>query len=195
MKIQAFRSVTLCILVLTGITGCGKKQDATAPASPNPAPPAQASGTAPGAPQTNQAISPIADPASPLYGWLKYASPDHQFTVIFPALPEEKQKSQESPQGEIQVHIYASEDNAHNGYSVAGYDFPAIQDPKMLLAKIEEGMIKGQDATVDSYKPIQVGDYSGTEFIFTAGGKANFSGRCKLILVGQRAYALSVLYL
>lgn len=136
------------------------------------------------------------DPNSPLYGWLKYAGPDQQFTVMFPALPQVKEQSEQSPQGEIQVHAYASADNAHNGYSVAAYDFPAIHDdPKVLLAKIEEGMIKGQSATVNSDKPIQVGDYSGTEFTFTAGGKANFSGKCRLILVGQRVYGLSMVYL
>lgn len=136
------------------------------------------------------------DTNSPLYGWLKYAGPDQQFTVMFPAAPVQKQMSQQSSQGEIQVHIYASEDNAHNGYSVACYDFPsAHDDPKALLAKIEEGMIKGQAAVVNGDKPIQFGDYSGTEFTFTSNGQANFSGKCRLILVGQRVYGLSMVYL
>ena len=185
-KSKLFSTAWACALILAGIAGCEKKQETAQQQSPQtPAQPAASS---------NQ--SPIADTSSPLYGWLKYASPDHKFTIILPDVPEQRQKADQTVQGEIQVHVYASEDEAHNGYSVAVYDFPPIHDdPKIFLARLEEIIIKDQDAKVTSYKPMQIGNYYGTEFEFVAGGQANYSGKCRLILVGQRAYALMVVYL
>jgi hypothetical protein len=197
MKNRLFRSAAIGILFLGVIAGCGQKQSATAPpGAQSSQSPDEGTGAAPGAPHVDPSQSPIADPASPLYGWEKYNSPDHTFTAIFPARPEERQKTEQTPQGEIQVHAFATQDSANNGYSVACYDFPPIHDdPKMFLAKLEQIIVNEQQAKVTSYKPLQVGNYPGTEFEFVAGGKANYSGKCRLILVGQRAYALLIFYL
>jgi hypothetical protein len=191
---KQIRSLLVSILVVAGMAGCGQKQDA---AAPDQNAQAQGTGAAPGAPHVDPSISPTADPASPLYGWEKYTSPEHTFVAMFPARPEEKQKTDQTPQGEMQVHVFASQDSQKSeGYSVAYYDFPPIrQDPKIFLARLEQIIITDQSAKVTSYKPIQVGNYPGTEFGFTAGGKANYSGKCRLIQVGQRTYALMVVYL
>lgn len=179
------RTLFIAMLLVAVVIGCGKKSE---PSDNQPAPQPTAN--------TGFDASQAMNTNSPLFGWLKYAGPDHKFTVMLPSFPTVKEKSDQSPQGEMQVHIYASQKDASTGYSVACYDFPPIHgDPKMFLARLEEVFIKGQDAKVTSYKPIQVGDYYGTQFEFVAGGQANYSGTCRLILVGQRAYALAVVHL
>ena len=42
---------------------------------------------------------------------------------------------------------------------------------------------------------IKLEDYPGREFEFAAGGKANYSGRIRVFLVGRRLYVLTVVFL
>lgn len=105
------------------------------------------------------------------------------------------QTNEQAGSGEIQLHAFGSESDAHNLYSVTYYDVPRVADPKMLLAKLEQAIVTSQDGKIVSYHPFQVGNYPATEFEFVAGGKANFSSKVRLIAVGQRAYALGVIFL
>jgi hypothetical protein len=185
MKLRLFKSAAFSLLLLAGITGCGQKQDTTAPA--------QGNGAAPGAPTVNPSQSPIADPASPLYGWGKFSSADGKFSAMFPARPKEDVKSQP---GKAEVlHTFASESDPDNAYMLGYYDRRQTEDPKVVLAEIEEGMVKKFNGKIVSYKTIEVDNYPATEYEFTLGNQPGRSGKVRLILTGQRVYELVVIFL
>lgn len=200
MKSKQFTAALACALLLAALSalcGCQKQQpqQGNAPASQSAQSSGQGNGAAPDAPHVDPSKSPIADPASPLYGWEKFASAEGKFSVIFPNRPQEVQTNEQAGSGKIQLHAFASESDAHNVYSVTYYDVPRVTDPKMLLAKLEQAMVSNDNGKIASYHPLQVGNYPATEFEYVAGGKANYSGKVRLIAVGQRAYALSVLFI
>ena len=98
--------------------------------------------------------------------------------------------------GEFSMHTFVSARGERDAYSVTYYDFPAAMssDPKLFLARVEAFMVVSQHGQVTYYAQKPDGDHPGTEFEFAAGGKANFSMRTRLILVGNRVYAPAVLF-
>jgi hypothetical protein len=186
MKTWLFRSAMICALALAGLTGCGQKPDAAAPASESSD---QGNGAAPGAPHVDASASPTADPASPLYGWEKFSSADGKFSAIFPVRPTEDVKTQPGRT----VHIFKSDPGSHNAYLVAYYDRQPTEDLKSAIAKIEEGMLKKFNGRVVSHEEMEVDNYPATEFEITLDDQ--LSSKIRLILTGQRAYELTVVFL
>jgi hypothetical protein len=175
-------STLVCLLFLAGATAYGKKQDATVAANQSPQPPSQNSAPA------------AQPPASPLAGWQKFSSAEGKFSVLLPGPPKEKQQTAEIKGGKVELHAFAAEKDIHDGYGAAYYDVPKVSDPGLFLAKLET-LIVGTEGKVVFFKRMQIENYPATEFEFVAGGKANYSARTRIILVGQRAYALTVTFL
>jgi hypothetical protein len=185
MKSSPFKCATLCLLLLAGFTGCGQKQDPTAPARGN--------GAAPGAATVNPSQSPIADPSSPLYGWEKFSSAEGRFSAIFPTRPGEDAKAQPGKAGVL--HMFASESGPDNVYMLGYYDWQQTEDPKVVLAEIEEGMVKKFNGKIVSYKAMEVDNQPATEYEFTLGNTPGHSSKVRLILTRERVYELVVIFL
>ncbi|HTV39282.1 MAG TPA: hypothetical protein VMF08_01795 [Candidatus Sulfotelmatobacter sp.] len=180
----------LCLLLLLA-AGCGKKENTAGSGN-------QGEQSAP-TQNAAAASSPAASsqtPAGPLSGWIKFSPKDGGFTVLLPNAPAETQTNMHTGSGELRMHTYVSARGETDAYSVTYYDFPAAMssDPKLFLARVEALMVVSQHGKVTYYSPKPYGNDPGTEFEFAAGGKANFSMRTRLILVGNRVYAPAVLF-
>lgn len=198
MKSKQFTVALACALLLAALSmlcGC-QKQQAAAPANQNNQP-AQASdqgnGAAPGAPHVDPSKSPIADPASPLYGWEKFSSTNGKFSAIYPSHPKEDDKT-ENGKTQVQMHLFISEAESHSSYGACYYDLSRVDDPKMVLARLEDGMVKSHKGKIASYKPIQFGNLSGTEFEFTFGDMPDYSSKVRLISDGLRVYVILAVF-
>ena len=188
----------LCLLLLL-TSGCGKSTSTKAPAnqsqSEQPASQPQTQGTnmaAPAAPTQAQSSA----SASPLNGWIRFSPKDGGFSVLLPNAPTETETNMETGRGEFSMHSFVSARGEQDAYSVTYYDFPAAMssDPKVFLARVEAFMVLSQHGKVTYYAQKPDGTNPGTEFEFAAGGKANFSMRTRLVLVGNRVYAPAVLF-
>lgn len=193
MKARPFCNVTICLLALALAAGCGQKQEAT-PASQDAASADQGNGAAPGAPHVDASQSPTADPSSPLYGWEKFSSAEGKFSAIFPARPKEDDKTEQGKGAEVQMHLFIAETDAHNAYAAGYYDLTRVDDPKLVLARMEDGMIKKHNGKINSYKAMQWNGQPATEFEFTFGDLPNFSSTVRLMSDGLRVYVLMAIY-
>jgi hypothetical protein len=141
--------------------------------------------------------NPIADSSSPLYGWEKYTSDEGKFSVILPARPKEQTINAQAKDGEVHVvHLFQSPKDDHHVYQVSYFDLLRTDnDPKLLLANVEKNIItKEQNPKIVFYKSFQMGNHPATEFEFAGGRHPNFSSRIRLILVGQRVYTLTTVF-
>jgi hypothetical protein len=181
-------SGALLLVVAIGLlaVGCQKQQD-TAQTSSNPQTPSQQAADSP--PKT-----PIADTNSPLYGWEKFSSADGKFSAIFPSRPKERDESGKGAGGTVQGRSFSASTDKQTSYSVVYYDIPNVNDPKMMLARVEQSIVTGENAKITSYKAMQVGDHYATQFEIIPGGNPNLSGTVRLIAVGQRIYMLMATY-
>jgi hypothetical protein len=180
---KLLRNLLVCFLFLVGAMGCEKKQDQPVPTNENVSPS-----------QNFESAQIPAIPATPLDGWQKFSSAEGRFSVLLPGPPKEKQEIVQGKTGQVELHAFAAEKDIQNGYGVAYYDVPKISDPQLFLGKLE-ALLVGPEAKVVFFKRLQIGNYPATEFEFVAGGKANYSVRARIILVDQRAYALTVTFL
>lgn len=195
MKQTPFTAALTSVLLLAAVVGCQKQQQqqATPPASQSAQSSDQGNGAAPGASHVDPSKSPIADPASPLYGWEKFSSADGKFSAIFPTRPKEQDKTVDG-KTQVQMHLFVAEAESHSAYGAGYYDLSRVDDSKMALAKLEEGMVKAHNGKIVSYKPIQFDNHSGTEFEFTFGDIPDFSSRVRLISNGLRIYAVVAVF-
>lgn len=191
---KLFRSALTGMVLLAVVAGCGQKQSAVTPTDQSAQAPDQGTGAAPGAPHIDPSQSPTADPASPLYGWEKFSSADGKFSAIFPSRPKESDKTVDGQSAEVQMHLFLAGTEAQTAYGAGYYDVSRVDDPKMMLARMEESMVKKHNATISSYKPIQVDNHSGTEFEFVFGDHPDLSSRVRLISAGQRIYVLLTVF-
>jgi hypothetical protein len=188
VKQKQFRMALACALLFAVLAGCQKKQDATQapPAPETPPPPPQ---TAVSAPKDI-----LADTNSPLYGWEKYSSAEGKFSAIFPSRPKEDDKTRQGADGEVQAHIFSSSKDPQNSYAVGYYDLPRLNEPKMMLARVEQSIVTGESAKIVSYKAMQAGGHYATQFEIVPGNHPNLSAKVRLIAVGQRVYMLMATY-
>jgi hypothetical protein len=195
MKTWLLGSATICFLILAGITGCGQKQNATAPTSQDAQSSDQGTGAVPGAPHVDPSVSPTADPSSPLYGWEKFSSPEGRFSAIFPQRPREQEKTDEGTYQEVQAHLFIASKDPNNAFLAGYYDLSKPDDPKLVLARMEASMVKSHSGKIVSYKTMQIDNHLATEYVFVFGDKPDYSGRARLISNGQRVYALITVFL
>lgn len=184
--------ITFCALLLAAAVGCQKQQAAT-PASPDTQSQAQGNGATPGAPTVNPSQSPIANPASPLYGWEKFSSAEGKFSAIFPVRPQEIDKTSQGKAAGAQMHLFIAQKDPQTVYGAGYCDYSKVNDPKTLLATIEAAMVKNHNGKITSYKAMQVDGNPATQFEFDFGDKPD-SSTVRLISIGQRIYILLGIY-
>jgi hypothetical protein len=120
-----------------------------------------------------------------------------KFLGLFPGLPKEKTSVEQTAAGEIEVHSFIVEPNIQTAYGINYNDIP----PKLNLSNPEPLFDGGQSATIGetgaitTQRSMKFKGYPAREFEFKAGGKANYSGKVRLILVGRRLYNLVTVFL
>lgn len=93
------------------------------------------------------------------------------------------------------MHLFIAETDSHSSaYGAGYYDLSRMDDPKMVLARMEQAMVKKHNGKIMSYKPIQFSNLSGTEFEFTFGDKPDLSSTVRLISDGLRIYILLAVF-
>ena len=156
-KPNPFKGALVALLFLMVATGCGK--------------------------QPGNSGNPGSE--SPLKHWERFTSEAGKFSILFPGTPEEKQQTSQSQFGKIEMHAFAAKKDTQNAYGVGYFDIPKVPDIKSYLDKVQ-ALEAGAQGKIVSQKEIQMGNNSGREFEFIKGGKANYSVRARMIMVGQR---------
>jgi hypothetical protein len=138
-------------------------------------------------------------PPIPVNSWKKFASDEGKFSVWFPGTPEETAQPLHNLIGEIDAHSFVVKADIQDFYAVVYGDIPPtvdLQDPSNLFDKAQ-AMEANQNGSgkIVFQQEIKLKDYPGREFEFAAGGKANYSGRIRIFLVGRRLYVLTIVFL
>lgn len=172
---KSFQFALPCLLFLAAAAGCGKNQDAQNNR------PAQAS------PPSSQGS------ASSLTNWQKFSSPEGKFSVLLPGTPKERQEGAQTPFGLIVYHAFAATQDAHHAYGAGYYDLSNNSDAQSFLDRIQS-LIIGPGKIMSSHN-LQIAGYPGREFEFGPDQQGNYSARVRLVLVGQRIYVLTAIFL
>jgi len=130
--------------------------------------------------------------------WKEFSSAECKFKCLFPISPREKQATVKAAGGELKTHAFIAEVDVHTAYGVDYTEYPPgmkLVANKQTLDRAEASVVTKYDGKVTFQQDTKVGNYPAREFEYVAGGKANYSGRMKIIIVGQRVYELLVIFL
>lgn len=99
--------------------------------------------------------------------------------------------------GESEAHSFMVEPDIQTAYGINYNDYPAAVDvnhPQKLFDQCQASIV-GEEGKIVVQREMKIQDYPARELEFQAGGKANYSGRVRLILVGHRIYGLVAIFL
>jgi hypothetical protein len=133
----------------------------------------------------------------PANKWKRFASDEGGFSIRFPGTPEETNVLVKVAAGEFEMPCYFVWADVQTEYAVNYVDYPRNVD-KLGTEKIFDlsmASVAGAFGKIVFYRDMSFKGYPAREFEFVAGGRANFSGRVRLILVHQRLYQILVIFL
>jgi hypothetical protein len=137
----------------------------------------------------------------PTKNWKRFTSDEGKFSVWFPGTPEETNLFLDAPFGKVQEHIFYVNLNPENSYAV-GYcnspkfsEFSKSSESKEFLKKCQEVIAEQEGRRIVYQKEIMIKNYPARDFEYVEGGKGNYSARIRYILVGDRIYAVFVVFL
>jgi hypothetical protein len=139
--------------------------------------------------------SKYAPPAS-TSSWKKFSSSEGKFSVWFPGTPEYTNVTVGTHLGDIQQPCFFVWVDPQNEYAVGYCDYP-----ENLKLTSNQQFDAGQASITKKFgkivfqQNIKFEDYPARDFEFVAGGRANFSGRVRLILKNDRLYQIMVIFL
>jgi hypothetical protein len=133
----------------------------------------------------------------PANQWKRFESQEGGFRVLFPGTPEITTNIFNTKTGEIPMLCFSTWADRQTQYAVNYSDSPKIVEKLNAQQQFDAS----QKGVTDKFGEIIVrrdfkfGDCPARDFEFVAGGKANFSGRVRLILDNQRLYQIMVIFL
>lgn len=137
-------------------------------------------------------------PSVPVNKWKKFTSDEGAFSAWFPGIPEETIKPLHTLLGDIDSHNFLVDADKQDFYGVIYEDFPPTVDltnPSSVFDGAQDREIKNSSGKIVFQQEIKLGDFPGRELEFTAGGKANYSGRIRIFLVERRIYVQTIVFL
>jgi hypothetical protein len=145
--------------------------------------------------QENTAQSPSAAPVS---AWKEFSSAEGKFSCQFPGDPQEQQASTQVPQGEVKTIGFTVQTDIKTVYAVGYSEYPSTI--KLLAGseafdKTEAAVVDKASGKVIFQQDLMFGNYPAREYEYVAGGAANYSGRVKIIIIGQRVYQIATIFL
>jgi hypothetical protein len=129
--------------------------------------------------------------------WKTFTSKSGKFSALFPGTPKQSITPQPTVAGKIDVHSFIVETDAVNAFGINYSDFPEtlnLSNPGALFDGAQT-TTAGERGAIVTQQTMKFKGYPAREFEFKPGGKANYSGRVRLILVGRRIYSLVVIFL
>ena len=154
--------------------------------TPTPGPSATPPRTTPTPPRT----TPTTDANTG--GWVKFNSTLGAFSVLMPAMPEEKTETTPSDHGPYTTHLFIARDT-NNVYLIGWVDY----DPSFSFNKRSElianrdNFIKGINATLLSSQTLTLDGYDAIEFSAETQGRIF---RSRVYMVGRRPYQIVIGY-
>ena len=136
-------------------------------------------------------------PAVPTSNWKKFSSDEGKFSVWFPGEPEETNVVISTSDINVSQPCFFVWADRQTEYAVNYCDYPKIVEklkPEQQFDISQAGVAKAFGQIVYQQN-VKFGEYPGRDFEFVAGGKANFSGRVRLIFANGRLYQLMVIFL
>jgi hypothetical protein len=133
----------------------------------------------------------------PASHWKFYASDGGGFRVLFPGVPEYTNVIVSASGVDISQPCFFVWADRQTEYTVNYGDYPK----SLKKLKPEKQFDIYQSGVADAIgkivyqKDAKFEDYPARDFEFVAGGKANYSGRVRLILVDERLFQLMIIFL
>jgi hypothetical protein len=134
--------------------------------------------------------------------WKKFSSMEGKFSVWFPGNPERTNITDSASGFDLSMPSYFVWANRQTEYSVNYCDYPeeVIRrlgkfTPQQQFDFSQSDVVKVGGGKIVYQKDITIEGYPARDFEFVTGGKANYSGRVRLILLNGRLYQLIVIFL
>jgi len=133
----------------------------------------------------------------PTSEWKNFLSSEGKFSVWLPGIPETTNIIIKVSDVELSQPCFFVWADRQTEYAVNYSDLPK----NLEKLKPEQKFDLSQKSVAKEFGKIvyqqnqKFRDYPGREFEFVAGGKANYSGRVRLILVNDRLYEMIVIFL
>ena len=130
--------------------------------------------------------------------WNGFSSGPGNFSVLCPGDPKEITVFEQSTGGEIEFHSFIVESDDETAYGVVYNDYPPtanLPEPETAFDRSQGAIIEKHKAELLAQESLQVQSHPAREFEFKAGGKANYSGRVRIILIDRRLYQLVTVFL
>src|SRR6185312_5938842 len=132
----------------------------------------------------------------PTSEWEKFSSPEGKFSVWFPGIPDLTNDVVTVSNIDLPLPCYFIW-NRQNEYTVNYSDLPKNLEklkPEQIF-DISQKAVGTEVGKIVYQKDIAFANYPGREFEYAVDGKIKYSGRVKLILVGDRLYQMIVIFL
>jgi len=129
--------------------------------------------------------------------WKSFSSAEGKFSVWFPGVPDVTNVILTVSNVDFSEPCYFVWADAQTEYAVNYGDYPKGLEklkPEQQFDICQSG-VAGKVGKIVYQKDLKFGDYPARDFEFVAGGKANYSGRIRLILTGERLYQIVVIFL
>ena len=137
----------------------------------------------------------------PAKNWKRFTSEAGKFSARFPGTPEETKQIQKSPVGEVEVQMFSVNADIQTVYAVVYCDSSKFTEPAIttnaqaFLEKSQTMTVKKQMGKTVFQQEMKMANFPVREYEYVAGGKANYSVRVRLVLVGPRVYSLLAIFL
>jgi hypothetical protein len=132
----------------------------------------------------------------PTNEWEKFSSPEGKFSVWFPGIPDLTNVVINVSNVDISQPCYFIW-NRQTEYAVNYSDLP--KSLEMLKSEqkfdLSQKAVGAEVGKIVYQKKFEFENYPGREFEYVVDGKVNYSGRVRLILVGDRLYQMIVIFL
>lgn len=141
-----------------------------------------------GTPSTS--TTPPANSAVDNSGWVRFRSDNGHFSVLMPAIPEDKATTEESAHGPYTTHLFVVRDTT-SVYLIGWVDYdPSFNFNRQAeLEANRDNFVKGLKATLISTRPTVIDGYSALEFTAET---ADRIFKSRVYMVGRRPYQIVI---
>ena len=133
----------------------------------------------------------------PASQWKYFASEEGRFRVLFPGSPQETNLIINTTATNITMPCFFVWADRQTEYAVNYGDYPKAlkkSSPKEQFDLSQAGMAE-KFGNVLTQRDYSFENFPARDFKFVVGGKGNFSGNVRLILVDERLYQIMVIFL
>jgi hypothetical protein len=133
----------------------------------------------------------------PVSQWKHYSSEDGKYHVLLPGIPKSTNETINSYDVDIVLHTTYVWADRQTQYAVNFSDYPKVIERLSFQQQFDASQkgVADKFGNIVSQHDFKLGTYPARDFAFVAGGKANFSGKIRMVMVDRRLYQLMVIFL